>query len=141
MGFDYPSQAINAVLSEESADYDMSIGVKQAIGRLVNSEREGKEPFLQSDIPSDLEITLESEVIETGETISETYNAKEIDQEIDDKLDSYKREVLETIKEYHVIEMEIGKFAQELKKVIGVYRSNKPFKADRRKKRCKRALQ
>lgn len=45
----------------------------------------------QMDIPSDLEIEVESEVIETGETISETYNAKELNQEIDDKLDAYKR--------------------------------------------------
>jgi predicted nucleotidyltransferase len=36
LGFDYPSQAINAALSEEIQDFEVTKSLKQAIGRMVN---------------------------------------------------------------------------------------------------------
>lgn len=36
LGFDFPSQAINAALSEEIDNYEVSKGLKQSIGKMVN---------------------------------------------------------------------------------------------------------
>jgi hypothetical protein len=38
LGFDYPAQAINAAFSGEIDNYEVSAGLKQAIGRMVNKE-------------------------------------------------------------------------------------------------------
>jgi len=38
LGFDFPSQAIDAVLSEEIENFEVSQGLKSAIGRMVNVE-------------------------------------------------------------------------------------------------------
>lgn len=91
LGFDYPAQAIEAVLSEDLENYDISPNLKRSIGRMVNAEIEGRGVFSQQAIPDDMEITMETEVIETGEKIAETFNAKELNTEINDKLDAYKR--------------------------------------------------
>jgi len=37
LGFDYPAQAISTALGEDLVNYEVSVGLKQAIGRLVNS--------------------------------------------------------------------------------------------------------
>ena len=47
LGFDYPSQAISAVLGEDIDRYDVSQGLKQSIGRMVNQYYDGK--FFQDD--------------------------------------------------------------------------------------------
>jgi len=91
LGFDHPSQAINAALSEDIESYDIPVDVKRAIGTMINAELAGEQPFAQTDIPDDLEITMESEAIETGDVTEATYNAKELSTEIDDKLDSYQK--------------------------------------------------
>lgn len=50
LGFDFPSQAINAALSEELENFDPSQKLKRSIGRLVNVEFEGMRPFEQRRI-------------------------------------------------------------------------------------------
>lgn len=50
LGFDFPSQAISAALSGEIDNYDPSVGLKSAIGRMVNSAFEGRQPFAQSAV-------------------------------------------------------------------------------------------
>jgi hypothetical protein len=36
LGFEYPSQSISAAMSEESDSFDLSVGIKTALGKLVN---------------------------------------------------------------------------------------------------------
>jgi hypothetical protein len=55
LGFDIPSQAIDAVLSEEADQFDMSQGLKQSIGKLVNAEAAGEQPFAEKELPAMLQ--------------------------------------------------------------------------------------
>jgi len=67
LGFDFPSQAINAALSEELDQYEITPGLKQSIGRMVNAELAGKRPFEQptiADVPQPATITEGIEVEE-----------------------------------------------------------------------------
>tara|TARA_R110002095_G_C4251687_1_gene240227 strand:- start:9824 stop:19075 length:9252 start_codon:yes stop_codon:yes gene_type:complete len=45
LGFEFPSQAISAVFSEDIANYDVSVGIKSALGRMVNQK------FQQQPLP------------------------------------------------------------------------------------------
>lgn len=50
LGFDSPAQAIDAALGEEFENFESSTSLKSSIGRLVNSELEGNQPFAQDAI-------------------------------------------------------------------------------------------
>lgn len=62
LGFDYPSQAISAVLSEEMDSYDVSLGLKQSMGKMVNkafgvASVEQRATLLRQDEVTDNEIS------------------------------------------------------------------------------------
>lgn len=50
LGFDHPSQAIDAVFSEDFEGFDLSQGLKASIGRLVNAELGGRDVFAQGEV-------------------------------------------------------------------------------------------
>ena len=92
----YPAAATVYVEKARKAGHDVSIsdvfdmmGFRVEAGEIETNGKPGT--ILEQAIPADLEITMESEIIETGEMVQETFNAKQLDTDINDKLDSYKR--------------------------------------------------
>jgi len=92
----YPARAAALVEKARNAGHELSIkeafemmGFEVKAGDIDVDVAEGV--VLEQVIPDNMEITMETEVIETGEKISETFNAKELNTEINDKLDAYKR--------------------------------------------------
>jgi len=71
--------------SVQAGDVDVEVA-----GTILDQPAD-EDVLAQQDIPDDLEITMESEAIETGDVTEATYNAKELSTEIDDKLDSYQK--------------------------------------------------
>jgi hypothetical protein len=53
LGFDFPSQAIDAALSEEFENFDPSPGLKSAMGRMVNAEAATGRVFEQAGVEAD----------------------------------------------------------------------------------------
>lgn len=52
LGFDYPAQAISAIMSEEQENYELTPALKQALGRLVNGPTVMAQPaILKTDNP------------------------------------------------------------------------------------------
>jgi len=50
LGFDVPSQALNAVFSEDQSNFEFGIGLKSAIGRLVNIEMGRTNPNMNGNL-------------------------------------------------------------------------------------------
>lgn len=75
LGFDFPSQAIDAVLSEEIENFEISQGVKNSLGRLVNEQ---SRVFFQED---DLSQEQLSQVAATlGIEVEEITDDRQIEQ-------------------------------------------------------------
>ncbi len=96
----YPAAAAAMVEKAKKAGHDMSLedayemmgfSVERGDVDAVIAEGQILDQPAEPVIPDDLEIEMESEIIETGETVTETFNAKELSTEINDKLESYQR--------------------------------------------------
>jgi hypothetical protein len=59
LGFDFPSQAIDAALSEEFENFDPSPGLKSAMGRMVNAEAATGRVFEQAGVEADPDIFMQ----------------------------------------------------------------------------------
>jgi hypothetical protein len=81
LGFDYPSQAVNAALSDELESYEVSRGLKQSIGRLVNAD-----PSIFYQEVKGFKVTIEAIEEETGRTIKISENADIALKEVDDSI-------------------------------------------------------
>lgn len=65
LGFDYPSQAINALFSEEQEMFEMSQGLKSAVGRLLNNGQTlNQSPTKQTNTPELNDIGMYSALLE-----------------------------------------------------------------------------
>jgi len=94
----YPAAA--SVYVEKARKLGHDVGVKdmfEMMGFKVERETpdqtdvdETSRTIYDQDIPADLQITMDKEMIETGEIVQETFNARELDNEINGKIESYK---------------------------------------------------
>lgn len=93
----YPAAAAVYVEKAKKAGHDVSIeevynmmGFKLEAGPVEIDGAPGT-ILEQVDIPTDMEITMDVETIETGEVVQESFNASELVTEIDGNIDIYSR--------------------------------------------------
>ena len=89
----YPAAVATYVEKAKAMGHEVS---PQEIYEMMGFSVEKAKPsdpvtFEQPAIPDDVEIQMDLETIETGEIVQESFNAKELHSEINDRIDNYKR--------------------------------------------------